>query len=158
MKKLLFVCSGNYYRSRFAEAYLNYLSDLFSLDIKAESRGLAIHFADELAEEFGEISKDTKERCNSLGIPKKYWDKNRESIRREDFENFDQIICLDLEEHAPMIKEQFPDQIYSVCYLKVKDIFDWEPKQTLDSISETIQEMVSNFRKNKSYAHIFSDA
>mgnify|MGYP001284730687 CR=1 FL=1 len=158
MKKILFVCSGNYYRSRFAEAYFNYLSDMFSLDIKSESRGLAIHFADELAEEFGEISKDTRERCNALGIPETYWQKDRESLKREDFDSFNQIICLDLEEHAPMVKEQFPDQIYSVCYLKVKDVFDWEPKQTLDTISEIIQEMISNSRKSKSYAHIFSDA
>ena len=157
MKKLLFVCSGNYYRSRFAEAYFNYLSEMFNLNVTSESRGLAIHFADELAEKHGEISKDTRERCNSLDIPKRYWEKNRESLRSEDFDNFDEIICLDLEEHTPMIKEQFPDRVYSVNYLNVKDVFDWEPKKTLDTISDLIQEMVWSIRKEEDYTHIFSD-
>ena len=157
MKKLLFVCSGNYYRSRFAEAYFNYLSEMFNLNTTSESRGLAIHFADELAEEHGEISTDTLERCNDLGIPNRYWEKNRESLELKDFNNFDEIICLDIEEHAPMIKEQFPDKIYSVNYFKVKDVFDWSPNKTLDTIAELILTMVSAIRKEEPYTHIFSN-
>ena len=41
---LLFVCTGNYYRSRFAEHLFNALAAQAGLPWRAESRGLAIEF------------------------------------------------------------------------------------------------------------------
>ena len=92
-----------------------------------------------------------------MGIPKTYWDKNRESLTAEDFDRFDKIICLDVDEHFQMMKEQFPEHKYSVSYLKVKDVFDWEPKETLDTIAETIEYMVSKIRNGEEYEDIFSE-
>ncbi len=42
MKKILFLCTGNYYRSRFAEKLFNNLATQKNLDWEADSRGLAI--------------------------------------------------------------------------------------------------------------------
>lgn len=41
MKHLLFLCTGNYYRSRFAEAYFNHRAAVLKLPWRARSRGLA---------------------------------------------------------------------------------------------------------------------
>ncbi len=39
--KLLFLCTGNYYRSRFAELLFNHLAAQVGLDWRADSRGVA---------------------------------------------------------------------------------------------------------------------
>jgi protein-tyrosine phosphatase len=41
MRTILFLCTGNYYRSRFAEQYFNHLARQVSLPWLAVSRGLA---------------------------------------------------------------------------------------------------------------------
>ncbi len=42
---ILFLCTGNYYRSRFAEILFNRLAKSRGLSWKAESRGLALDLA-----------------------------------------------------------------------------------------------------------------
>ena len=42
MKTVLFLCTGNYYRSRFAEELFNHRAEHAGLDWIAQSRGLAI--------------------------------------------------------------------------------------------------------------------
>jgi hypothetical protein len=41
--RVLFICTGNYYRSRFAEAVFNHHAEALGLRWRAFSRGLAIH-------------------------------------------------------------------------------------------------------------------
>src|SRR5689334_1202389 len=43
-KRVLFLCSGNYYRSRFAEILFNHFAKARGLDWHADSRGLAKEF------------------------------------------------------------------------------------------------------------------
>ena len=43
-KLVLFLCTGNYYRSRFAEIVFNHFASSRSLDWRADSRGLAREF------------------------------------------------------------------------------------------------------------------
>jgi protein-tyrosine phosphatase len=42
VKTILFLCTGNYYRSRFAEELFNHHAELAGLDWVAQSRGLAL--------------------------------------------------------------------------------------------------------------------
>ena len=47
MKLVLFLCSANFYRSRFAEHVFNWLAGQEGLQWKADSRGLAVgHWGD----------------------------------------------------------------------------------------------------------------
>ena len=41
-KSVLFLCTGNYYRSRFAEVLFNSVADRMGLPWRASSRGLAL--------------------------------------------------------------------------------------------------------------------
>ena len=38
--RILFLCTANYYRSRFAELYCNFLAEQRGLDVRADSAGL----------------------------------------------------------------------------------------------------------------------
>ena len=42
VKTVLFLCTGNYYRSRFAEELFNHQAERADLDWIAQSRGLAL--------------------------------------------------------------------------------------------------------------------
>ena len=54
MKRILFLCTGNYYRSRFAEIFFNWHAEQRVLAWRAESRGLALD-----ASNVGPISRHT---------------------------------------------------------------------------------------------------
>src|SRR5438874_13453165 len=62
-KRILFLCTGNYYRSRYAEIFFNWHAQQRSLSWKAESRGLAIDGCN-----FGPISRHTIARLKERGI------------------------------------------------------------------------------------------
>ena len=153
--KVTFVCTGNYYRSRFAESYFNYLCDILKLDYVADSYGLAIHFADELAKEHGEVSPFSRERMNYIGIPERYFERDRKSLTKDAIENSDMVIAMDKEEHTPMIMESFPSYINQFNFFEVKDVFDWEPKQTLDETQKMVERMINDIVNEKD-VNIFS--
>ena len=48
MKTVLFLSTGNYYRSRFAEILFNSIAPRYGLPWKAESRGLGVEWADHI--------------------------------------------------------------------------------------------------------------
>jgi protein-tyrosine phosphatase len=60
MKALLFICTGNYYRSRFAELYFRHLATKHELNWHVYSRGLEPDQANE-----GMLSRHTIRECKS---------------------------------------------------------------------------------------------
>ena len=64
MKTVLFLCTGNYYRSRYAEIVFNWLAQKQGLAWKADSRGL-----DPDPRNPGPMSRDTMAALRKLGVP-----------------------------------------------------------------------------------------
>ena len=62
-KRILFLCTGNYYRSRFAEIFFNWQAKQRGLQWTAESRGLALDGCN-----YGPISRYTLARLKEQGI------------------------------------------------------------------------------------------
>ncbi|HEX3600375.1 MAG TPA: hypothetical protein VHU84_09555, partial [Lacipirellulaceae bacterium] len=62
-QQVLFLCTGNYYRSRFAEIYFNWLAQQRGLAWSAESRGLALDDCNN-----GPISRHTLSILKMRGI------------------------------------------------------------------------------------------
>lgn len=147
-KKITFVCSGNYYRSRYAESYFNYISDVLGLPYQADSFGLAVHLADDLAKEHGEISPFSRKKLEDAGIPEKYFNRDRKSLTKDDIESSDFIIAMDKEEHVPMIKEKFPKYIHQFNFFEIKDIFDWEPEKTLSESQKKVEMIINQILKD----------
>src|SRR5277367_4722244 len=65
-RTILFICTGNYYRSRFAEELFNHLARQRELDWRADSRGLALHLG---VFNVGPISPATAIALTKMGIP-----------------------------------------------------------------------------------------
>lgn len=146
--KINFVCSGNYYRSRLAEAYFNYISDLLKLNYIADSHGLAIHFADELAEEHGEISPFSREKLEEIGVPTQYYIRDRKSLTSSAIDSSDINIAMDKDEHTPMLKEQFPERESKFKYFEIKDVFDWEPDKTISKTILQVEGIINQIIEN----------
>src|SRR5580704_13618415 len=64
-KKVIFVCSANYYRSRYAEHYFNWLARREELGWTADSRGLMVGKWGNI----GPISQHTSDALERRGIP-----------------------------------------------------------------------------------------
>lgn len=102
VRRLLFVCSGNYYRSRLAEILFNHEAAAAGLAWRAESRGLF---------KMGEL-KGMSEHSSAFLRDRKIGDptakpRNPLSIDVEDLTGADLVIGLCREEHEPLFNQKF---------------------------------------------------
>jgi protein-tyrosine phosphatase len=134
--KVLFICTGNYYRSRFAEIYFNHLAEQQSLAWRAISRGFMPYH-------LRHISIHTENRLVELGIS---FDQNRipQLLELEDLENAHQIIALKETEHRPMMKNDFPAWENRVEYWHIHDLDVAEPPETLRALEEGIKRLIAS--------------
>ena len=131
-KKVLFICTGNFYRSRFAEAVFNFHADQRKLPWQAYSRGLAIHWAD------GFLSPITEAALAERQIPISYTGPGRIQLTENDLESADLCIALDRAEHLQMMEQQFPNWTRRVEYWEVPDMPAALPEVALPSIESQI--------------------
>lgn len=120
--KVLFICTGNYYRSRYAEALFNHQAEQMGLRWRAFSRGLAIHMADGLD---GELALNTRRALESRSIPLHYCGACRVQLTAVDLANAGKIVAMDRWEHQPMVLNQFPLWDERVEYWDSQDL-QWE--------------------------------
>ena len=131
-KKVLFICTGNFYRSRFAEAVFNFHADQRKLPWQAYSRGLAIHWAD------GFLSPLTEAALSERQIPVNHTGPGRIQLTEKDLESADLRIALDRAEHLDMMEQQFPNWTQRIEYWDVPDMPAALPEVALPSIESQI--------------------
>jgi protein-tyrosine phosphatase len=135
LKRVLFICTGNFYRSRFAEAVFNHLAEERDLGWWAFSRGLAIHWAD------GYISEHTREALSVRGIELRHTGAGRVQLSEADLKSADLIIALKDEEHRPMLTCQFPEWTSKVVFWDVSDL-PHSPDVALPAIEREVRKLV----------------
>lgn len=135
MKTVLFLCTGNYYRSRFAEEFFNSLAQGNLPHWKATSRGLALEASVANA---GTISPYTLEKLAELNF--QAIDSNRKPIQctEKDLHDADLIIALKETEHRPMIVQRFPKWADKVNYWHIHDIDQDHPTEALPKIVKNV--------------------
>ncbi len=118
MKLVLFLCSANFYRSRFAEHVFNWLAGQEGLQWKADSRGLAVgHWGD-----LGAISHLAIEALGDRGIPIDGEHRFPQALTSADLANADLVIALKEAEHRSMMAKQFPLWKDRIEYWHVDDL------------------------------------
>jgi protein-tyrosine phosphatase len=134
---LLFLCTGNYYRSRFAEAVFNHRAELRGLAWRASSRGIAI---DRLGLNAGNLSPHTILGLRERGIQ----GDNRPpaSLTYGDLKSADLVVALDEREHRPMLDRSFPGWSSRIVFWHVADVGDLPADQALTRIEASVAGLV----------------
>jgi protein-tyrosine phosphatase len=136
---LLFLCTGNYYRSRFAELYFNHQAAQRQLDWHAESRGLG---ADQPNGNIGAMSMDAYQALAKRGIKVDVSHRFPRQVSPIDLRHAHRVIALHEDEHRPMVEAQFPDAAGQVEYWRVEDVGAMAADQAMDTLARRIDALV----------------
>ena len=137
MKQVLFLCSGNYYRSRFAEHLFNWLASGSNLPWRADSRGLRVGTFGNI----GPISRFAMEGLKQRGIP---MNGQRFPIQLSlpDLAGSNLVIALKEAEHRAILVEQFPLWADGVEYWHIDDLDCAGPEEALPVLEERVRALV----------------
>ncbi|HUO08776.1 MAG TPA: low molecular weight phosphatase family protein [Phycisphaerae bacterium] len=120
MKRVLFLCTGNYYRSRLAEILFNHLAQERGLGWLAESSGLHVQ-ADGIINS-GPISRYTRQFATERNLPLEEPCRNPRQARDEEFAAADLVIAMKEAEHRQMMEEKYPHWAGKVRYWHIHDL------------------------------------
>jgi predicted translation initiation factor SUI1 len=118
-KIVLFLCTGNYYRSRFAEILFNSVARNMGLPWRASSRGLALERG---VNNVGPMAVAAIKALENRGL-RALADFARfpMQVTANDLDMADWIVALKQDEHLPLLQERFPTWIEKVEYWQVDD-------------------------------------
>lgn len=139
-KNILFVCTGNYYRSRFAEEYFNHLADKHQLNWEASSKGLSQNMPS--LNNPGSISVHTLEALKERNIKGRHVSMYPRPLEKADFTKYDRIIAMSKDEHRPMLEARFLAHHAKVEYFEVGDLPLEKPKDAIHKIDALVAELV----------------
>jgi protein-tyrosine phosphatase len=144
LRQVLFLCTGNYYRSRFAEEMFNHEARIAGLNWRAFSRGLA---TEPSPENVGAISTFALQALNDRSISPA--ERFPVVCTIGDLESADRIIALKEAEHRLFLEQRFPGWENRASYWHVHDIDVAEPADTIAAIDRLVRELIVDCRNDK---------
>jgi protein-tyrosine phosphatase len=136
--KVLFLCTGNFYRSRLAEELFNHLARGQNLDWRAESKGLAQDFL--MLRNVGRISKVALKELEKRSI-KVSRPRFPQKLKPGEADGYKIIIALNQAEHQPLIEKFYP-ALTGVCYWDIQDIGDESSDSAASRIEANIKALM----------------
>lgn len=137
--RLLLLCTGNYYRSRFAEEWFNHQAARRGLDWIADSAGLAERC---WMQNSGPISAHTLSALRALGVAVRGAHRSPQDVHHGLFDVASRVIALYRKEHEPMLRQRFPQLIYRVEYWDHADVDELSPEECLPRLRARVDELV----------------
>ena len=141
-KKVIFVCSANYYRSRYAEYYFNWLAGQEQLEWKADSRGLMVGFWGNI----GPISHHAVDALKRRGIPLEEQPREPQALTLADLAEADLVVAVKEAEHRAMMTDQFPLWKDRIEYWHVDDLDCAEAQEALPHLEKQVHALVERLR------------
>jgi len=138
---LLFLCTGNYYRSRFAEEYFNHHARRLALSVRARSKGLARDMT--TTGNRGPISPDALRMLAAYGIAPIDHRRFPESVRAIDFSVYARIVVLSRGEHEPMMRTHFPEHTDRVEFLDIEDVHLEPVESALPRLASRLDDLIA---------------
>ena len=133
MKTVLFLCTGNYYRSRYAEILFNWHAKQKGLAWQAYSRGL-----EPSPHNPGPLSRHTCAALEKLGIDFSPDLRMPISATESDFESAHHVVAVKHAEHHPLMQRKFPNWLERVEFWHVHDVDCAEPEETIPHLDREI--------------------
>jgi protein-tyrosine phosphatase len=136
-KRILFLCTGNYYRSRFAEVFFNAQAKSRGLVWTADSRGLAIDPCN-----LGPISRHTMQRLKENGIAHNADQRYPLPLSEEDLATADHIVAVKEAEHRPLVESKFPKWRERIEYWHVHDLDCATPEDAIPHLEREVLQLM----------------
>ena len=139
MDTVLFLCTGNYYRSRFAELLFNALASLQHVPWQAFSRAVALEAGVRNA---GPMSPLVLQALHTLGITEAGLMRYPMQVQEDDLQAADRIIALHEAEHRPYLRARYPAWVEQVEYWHVRDGVPTPAYNPLQEIGHAVQQLL----------------
>ncbi|MGE0821684.1 MAG: low molecular weight phosphatase family protein [Candidatus Binatia bacterium] len=143
---LLFLCTGNYYRSRFVEVLFNHLAAQAALAWQAESRGIALELG---VNNRGPISGATLEALQARGIVPVNPVRFPQQVQEEDFIRARRIIALDEAEHRPLLAHRFSQWLKHVEFWQISDVPRTPAAEGIARMATQVQELIQTLTNTR---------
>ena len=119
---VLFLCTGNYYRSRYAEIRFNFVAGRMNLPWRASSRGLALERG---INNVGPMAVSAIKALEARGVcGGDGCVRPPAQVTVEDLGAADRVVALKRDEHLPLLQERFPAWAEKVEFWHVDDAPD----------------------------------
>lgn len=139
-QSLLFLCTGNFYRSRYAEAWFNAAAERANLHWRATSAGFRPHI------EANPLSTWAADRLTEEGIPLSMTRPAPIKVTEADLTEASLIIAMLEKEHRPMMLHAFPRWVDRIEYWQVHDIDEVPPAEALPQIEARVERLVRSLQ------------
>ena len=144
-RRVLFLCSGNYYRSRFAELLFNHLAAAKGLPYHADSAGL---WRDCHTHNPGPLSPHTVAGLEARGIPLPAELRSPRDVTKSDLIGAEIVVALKESEHRPFVMRLFPELLDRVEFWHVDDVGDAPPSVALPLIDAKVRALIAQLEPN----------
>jgi protein-tyrosine phosphatase len=142
-QQVLFVCTGNYYRSRFAEALFNQKARAAHLEWHATSRGLNL-----APWQFG-VSRYARDELIKRGVPVQLWSGAPKKLTKSDIAQSDYIILMDETEHRQPFEKKFPQSSGAkLQYWHIPDSGQMKPAQACAKMATRIDDLLKTLQSD----------
>lgn len=141
-QQVLFLCTGNYYRSRFAEELFNHIAFQHKLLWCATSRGLYYSFPHPNNE--GTISTHTLKHLHKLGITPLEPTRKPSRVTEEDLLKASRIIAIDESEHRTIIESDFSAWCTEIEYWSIHDLDRSTIIEALTALEQAVKKLIDS--------------
>ncbi len=138
-KQILFLCTGNYYRSRFAEIVFNALATERGLDWVADSRGLSVGTS---LTNVGAISSYALQGLAARRIAPTNHERLPRALQENELQQAQRVIALNRSEHLPMMEKRFPAWASRIEYWHAPDLDKMAAEDALTKIEEEVRALI----------------
>lgn len=115
MRTVLFLCSGNAFRSRYAELLFNQLANKYKLAWRATSRGLMVDWMDLPAI----VTNAARSALAEFEIPNEF--EPARQVTEADLNSADLVIAVNESEHRPVFQARFAEWEDDVEFWNIQD-------------------------------------
>ncbi len=144
-KTVLFLCTGNYYRSRFAEHLFDRLAREEGLPWRAASRGLAAGTAGNI----GPISSFALAELERRGIHLDGQARFPLQVTEADLDAADRIVAMKEIEHRAMLAASYPQWEDRVEYWHIDDLDCAGPEEALAAAATAVRALVRRLAEQR---------
>ncbi|MCX8253343.1 Protein-tyrosine-phosphatase (fragment) [Beijerinckiaceae bacterium RH AL1] len=145
MKTVLFLCTGNYYRSRFAEQVFDDRAARLSVPWRATSRALSLERG---SGNVGPISRFAADALRRMGLEPS--SRLPQQATTADLQRADLVVALKDAEHRPLLAERFSawsaEHLADVVFWDVDDIDVLDPASALSRIEANVGALCETLR------------